>query len=60
MIRVGIVGCGLIGNKRADSLGSNCLLCAVADLNIDRAKKIASKFSNVKIFLLFNGTLILG
>ena len=36
MIRVGIVGCGLIGNKRAQVIKKDpeSFLCAVADLNV--------------------------
>ncbi len=38
---VGIIGCGLIGQKRANSLGCKGRLLACADINIERAKKLA-------------------
>ena len=41
-MRVGIIGCGLIGKKRADSLGE-AKLVACADLNLERANSIASR-----------------
>ena len=39
--RVAIIGCGLIGNKRARALGQHTLV-AVADTDIDRAKQLAA------------------
>jgi predicted dehydrogenase len=42
---VGIVGCGLIGEKRAQSLPKNCKLIACADIDITRAKNISNKFN---------------
>lgn len=39
-MNIGIIGCGLIGAKRADSLGSHRLVC-VTDLRADRAEKLA-------------------
>jgi len=42
-MRVGIVGCGLIGGKRAKSLG-DCPLVAVADLDLSRAQKLAAQY----------------
>ena len=47
---VGIIGCGLIGHKRSKTLPNNCKLYGVSDLNIKNAKKLASKFKDVKIF----------
>jgi predicted dehydrogenase len=41
---VGIVGCGLIGRKRADALG-DARLVACADIEIDRARSLASRTS---------------
>jgi predicted dehydrogenase len=41
---VGIVGCGLIGSKRAAALGAQGKLIACADINFDSAKKLASTF----------------
>ncbi len=39
-LRIGIIGCGLIGQKRANSLGDMSLV-ACADLSEDRAKAVA-------------------
>lgn len=39
--RIGIVGCGLIGQKRANALGSNGKLVACADLDDARAERLA-------------------
>jgi predicted dehydrogenase len=41
-MRVGIVGCGLIGQKRARSLGPDDRLVAVADINPQRAAALAA------------------
>jgi predicted dehydrogenase len=41
--RVGIVGCGLIGQKRARALGDSQLV-AVADTNLPRAQHLAAQF----------------
>jgi len=38
---VGIVGCGLIGQKRAKALGSGGKVVACADLNLSRAQNLA-------------------
>ena len=38
---VGIIGCGLIGHKRASALGSRGKLIACADLDFERAKDLA-------------------
>jgi predicted dehydrogenase len=40
-MRVAIVGCGLIGHKRAQALG-DAKLVATADVSLDRAKKLAA------------------
>jgi predicted dehydrogenase len=40
---VAIVGCGLIGNKRAKALG-DCKLVAAADVNLGRAKQLAAQY----------------
>src|SRR5262245_21335146 len=42
-MRVAIVGCGLIGYKRARALGE-CRLVAVADPRLDRARQLAGQF----------------
>lgn len=46
---VGIIGCGLIGQKRANALGSGGKLIACADITIDRATSLANRF-NAKSF----------
>jgi predicted dehydrogenase len=43
MLRVAIVGCGLIGHKRARALGDSRLV-AVADTNLARAQQLAAQF----------------
>ena len=46
---VGIIGCGVIGYKRSQSLGIKGKLVACADLNINKAKKLAPS-KKIKIF----------
>ncbi len=46
---VGIIGCGLIGQKRAKALGSGGRLVACADIDVSRAESLA-KDTNVKVF----------
>src|SRR4051812_5209940 len=41
-MRVGIVGCGLIGNKRLKAIGKDDRLVAAADSNLARAEQLAS------------------
>jgi predicted dehydrogenase len=41
-MRVGIVGCGLIGNKRFKALGKEDQLVATADSNLGRAEQLAA------------------
>ena len=41
MIGVGIIGCGLIGQKRAKALGSDGQLVACADIDLQRAQALA-------------------
>ena len=48
MIGVGIIGCGLIGNKRACALQSNAKLIGCADIDIHRAKSLAK--NDAKVF----------
>ena len=43
VMRVAIIGCGLIGNKRAAALGKNTLT-AVVDVHRDRAVKLAANY----------------
>jgi predicted dehydrogenase len=47
--RVGIVGCGLIGQKRAKTLGVGGLLVACADIDVGRAENLA-KGSQAKVY----------
>ena len=47
---VGIIGCGLIGQKRANALGSGGKLIACADIDTDRAASLANRF-NAKSFI---------
>src|SRR5579859_942276 len=47
-MRVAIVGCGLIGHKRAKALG-DARLVAVADLNHARAQQLAALFSPCEV-----------
>lgn len=46
---VGIVGCGLIGQKRAKALGHGGQLMACADLDVKRAESLA-RTSGAKVF----------
>jgi predicted dehydrogenase len=46
---VGIIGCGLIGNKRAKALGARGSLIACADIDFEKAKKLAGYY-NAKPF----------
>lgn len=41
MLGIGIIGCGLIGQKRANSLGKGGTLIGCADINFQRAKTLA-------------------
>lgn len=49
-MNIGIVGCGLIGQKRAASLGSTGILKAVADVSLGRAQKLAAVYDDVEAF----------
>lgn len=42
-MNVGIVGCGLIGNKRADAIMGKNKLTAVCDIDIEKAKELAAR-----------------
>jgi predicted dehydrogenase len=46
---VGIVGCGLIGQKRAKALGNLAKLVACADLDVSRAQDLA-RATNAEVF----------
>ena len=43
-LRIGIVGCGLIGQKRAKALGTGGRLVACADIDLGRAENLAKGF----------------
>ena len=49
IFKVGIVGCGLIGNKRAKALGKNGILTACSDIDIIKAQKL-SKVTGAKVY----------
>lgn len=42
---VGIIGCGLIGQKRANALGTEGQLIACADTDLNKAQNLATKFN---------------
>lgn len=44
---VGIIGCGLIGQKRAAALGSSGCLIACADINPSRAEQLAKRYEAI-------------
>ncbi len=48
-LRVAIIGCGLIGQKRAKALGSDVKLTAVADTNHQRAQQLAAQYSGCEV-----------
>ena len=50
-IKVGIIGCGLVGYKRSKSLGSMGMLVACSDKDISKAQIVAN---NKKIKILKN------
>ena len=47
-MRVAIVGCGLIGQKRARALPADVKLAAVADKNHPRAQQLAAHYSGLR------------
>jgi predicted dehydrogenase len=49
MMRVGIVGCGLIGGKRARALGPESRLLAVADRDAARAGRLAGEHPGCEV-----------
>jgi predicted dehydrogenase len=49
ILGVGIIGCGMIGQKRAKALGSGGRLLACADIDVSRAESLA-KGTNAKVF----------
>lgn len=57
VIGVGIIGCGLIGQKRAKALGAGGKLAACADIDLKRAQALAG--SNAKAFRAWRELLVL-
>jgi predicted dehydrogenase len=55
VMRVAIVGCGLIGQKRAKALG-DCRLVAVADVNPARAQQLAAQYPGCSAGADWRGT----
>lgn len=50
MKKVAIIGCGLIGDKRAKSFSGRATLVACADINIEAARKFAERFGNIPYY----------
>lgn len=48
-MRVAIIGCGLIGNKRAKAL-AGCKLIACSDLQVERGEALAKQFNGCQVF----------
>jgi predicted dehydrogenase len=48
-MRVAIIGCGLIGQKRAKALPADVMLAAVADTNHQRAQQLAASYSGCEV-----------
>ena len=46
---IGLIGCGLIGNKRSQALGTGGKLIACADVDLSRAQKIVGS-SDARIY----------
>ena len=44
-MKIGIIGCGLIGNKRAINIHKNDRIIAVCDNNIKIAKELSTKLN---------------
>lgn len=50
IFNIGIIGCGLIGKKRADNLGKRGRLIACADINIKNAQLVSNKDKKIQVF----------
>jgi predicted dehydrogenase len=50
-LRIAIVGCGLIGQKRARAMGQSTRLVAVADARRDRAQALAGQYPGCEVEL---------
>ncbi len=48
-MRIAIVGCGLIGHKRAKALPADVKLAAVADSNHSRAQQLAAQYPGCEV-----------
>ncbi|MCX6253819.1 MAG: Gfo/Idh/MocA family oxidoreductase [Bacteroidia bacterium] len=48
-MKIAIIGCGLIGNKRAMAIG-NSTLVACADINLDAAKRFSQKYGGIPYY----------
>jgi predicted dehydrogenase len=46
-VNIAIIGCGLIGNKRAHAAGSQTIALCV-DLNVEKAKALAAQFNDCR------------
>lgn len=55
---IGIIGCGLIGQKRAAALGPGGYMVACADINLGRAQQLADRF-NTKAYSNWRDLLVL-
>ncbi len=49
-MNVGIIGCGLIGNKRAKSIGNNHRLLAACDIDVQRARMLSRDRDGIVIY----------
>jgi len=49
-LKIGIVGCGLVGTKRSMALGPAHQLVAVADVELGRAERLASQYPGCEYF----------
>lgn len=50
-MNIGIVGCGLIGKKRANSVKGKHRVAAVCDVNLERAKQLVSGLEDPDVFI---------
>ena len=50
MFKVGIIGCGLIGSRRAKFLGNKSKLVACSDFIEEKASNLAKNYPGVKIY----------
>ena len=50
-MKIGIVGCGLIGKKRANSAKGKHKITAVCDVNLERAEQLAAGLTETDVFI---------